>query len=174
MFLQRNWMFPVLLAVATLAATGTSSYAQFANKPFQFKNSSGGGIGMSIGGQQAILNQELFGATPRNLLRDRNGELLGIQSGPNRIPIVTAPGGQLIPGFRPSFRDDSPALSAGVFNAYFASGTNSSTAGLIFSDSASGVTVETWTAGVVSDGLAVPLGSLNPVTSWTSSIGTQP
>ena len=44
-----------------------SAEAQLNNQPFSF-GSGGGGIGMSTAGRQAILNQQLFGSTPDNIL----------------------------------------------------------------------------------------------------------
>ena len=81
----------VLLSLAT-----TSAIAQVGNKPFSFKNGSPTS-GMSIGGKQAILNRELFGSTPRNLIRGADGSLLTIERGPNRLAIVSVPGGNAIP-----------------------------------------------------------------------------
>lgn len=64
------------LAVAVLAPTAAS--AQWNNDPYQFRSNTGGGAGMSLAYRQAILNEELFGRRPENLVRGPDGRLLEI------------------------------------------------------------------------------------------------
>ena len=67
--------------------------AQLNNRPFSFGGgggfSGGGGIGMSTAGRQAILNQQLFGSTPDNILRSRFGlTLLNVTRGDNGLAVA--------------------------------------------------------------------------------------
>lgn len=64
------------LAAALLASFGAS--AQWNNQPYQFRNTPGSGAGMSIAYRQAILNEELFGRRPDNLVRGADGRLLEV------------------------------------------------------------------------------------------------
>jgi len=166
-----NCVLCALIVTALIPISTTVVDAQVSNRPFQFNTSGSSGLGMSIGGKQAILNQELFGATPRNLLRNQSGELVGVESGPRRVPIVTAPGGQFIPGFRRTFRDRSPGLRVGVFNASFVPEARlSSNAALLFDDF-SGANVDIWTVRVLSRGAAgFAFRPGDPVTSWTGYV----
>jgi hypothetical protein len=108
----------VLAAVVFVALAPEASQAQISNKPFSFKTP--GGIGMSNAGRQAIINQKINGAEPEVLLRDVNGNLLGLEKGPDGLAIVIGPDGQALPGYRGrGWKGSNPALDVRVFNSYF-------------------------------------------------------
>ena len=107
-----------LMALALTILAATAAQAQISNKAFSFDGANG--LGMSDAGKQAIINQKLIGATPDVLLRDSSGQLLGVEKGPGGVPIVTAPGGEILPSYHgPSWKGANPELAAGVFNPYF-------------------------------------------------------
>jgi hypothetical protein len=80
-------VFGLFLAFASTAS------AQLQDEPYGF---SGGGPGLSTAGKQAILTEELTGATPDNLLR-RNGVLLDVTEGPDGVAIVRTQRGAFVP-----------------------------------------------------------------------------
>jgi len=158
----------VLSMCVLMGASGVSN-AQQNNQPYAFKNSPNG-IGMSIGGQQAILNQQISGAAPKNMLRDRSGFLLDVQEIGGQTAVVTYNGTtQTIPRYKgTSFREHSPMMTVGMFNAYF---SPSRSAGLNIASSpiSTNTMVNTWTARVVS-GMPVSYQDNNSVETWTGQV----
>lgn len=65
----------VVLVAAALAPP--PALAQWNNQPYSYR-SSGGGAGMSTAYRQAIIDRELFGREPRNLVRSGDGRLLEV------------------------------------------------------------------------------------------------
>lgn len=161
----------ISICLAAIAAfTSVEAQAQMSNRPFSFKTPGANGVGMSQAGQQAILNEHMTGATPNVLLRNPSGGLLNVQRGPERIAIVTEPGGDLLPGFRRGFRRGSQGIRYGVFNSFFVpSARRNSTQTLYLLEIESNVPVDTWTTRVVSDG-AVGFGPVSPVNAWTGYV----
>lgn len=168
-----NIMKPVLvfftcLSALTFLAVENVAIAQLNNKPFSF-NTPNGSPGMSIGGKQAILNNETFGTIPDNMMRDANGTLLNITKGKGGSPIVSYEGGSVIPSFRgSSFRGDNDAWSAGVFNSFFVprkSDSRISTQAQINT----GAVISTWTGRIASN-LPVSYLPSNSVDSWTGMV----
>lgn len=167
-----------VLAVFAMAAFAASisvpADAQLlSNRPFAFKNRIGGGVGMSIGGRQAILNEELFGATPDNLVRGPVGELLDVTEAGRGAAVVNVPGSSFIPGFRGAdFRRGTVGMSVGAFNSFFVPKADGTLAIFPF-ESSSSDTVNTWTGRVIS-GTGVSFRAGNPVDVWTSLVFGMP
>ena len=158
-------LIPVIFVILA-----TQANAQLNNRPYSF-NTPGGGVGMSTGGRQAIINRELTGATPDNLVRGNRGELLDVREGPGKSAIVSVPGGNVIPGFKgSSFRRTDNA--AGVFNAFFTPRSNSPgyVSYIAFSQQAGGI-IDTWTSRAV-NGRATFFAGRNPIDAWTGMIYT--
>ncbi len=84
--------------------------AQQNNRSFSF-NGSGGGSGMSFGARQAIVNQQIFGITPNQLVTGPGGVLLNVQRGPGSSAIVSTLGGVVIPSFRGGFRGSGGSIN---------------------------------------------------------------
>lgn len=153
-----------------LLAVPDAAFAQMNNRPYSFRLSPGGGVGMSIGGQQAILNDKLLGVQPKNLVRDQNGYLLDITKGPGSSAIVSSFGtGAPIPGFHGrSYTGDNPMMAVGVFNNYFIPSAAGS--GCCSSQEKSGTVINTWTARVVSGGIGVSYNNDSLVDVWTGQV----
>lgn len=163
----------ILSTALVLSALQGAAVAQMDNRPFSFKNSPAGGVGMSVGGREAILNDKLFGAQPRNLVRDQNGALLEIVEGPGNTAIARMPGTEmLIPSYRgTSFTGGNPAMAVGIFNGFFVPRP----ADQEFCCNAanlSGAAVSTWTARVVSGGVGVSYNGDSLVDIWTGQVFT--
>lgn len=146
--------------------------AQLNNRPYSF-NTPDGGVGMSAGGRQAIINEELTDATPDNLVRGSRGELLNLREGPGKSAIVSVPGGNVIPGFKGStFRN--PGDAAGVFNAFFTprSSAPSYVSYISFTQQSGGI-IDTWTSRAVNNRLTY-FGGRNPIDAWTGIVYSTP
>jgi len=163
-----------LLAGSALAALllSTPASAQLNNRPFAFKSTPDGRVGMSLAGQQAILNEKLTGARPTTLFRGPGGQLLDIQRAAGGRALVQEPGGgNFFPGIRTrdGFSFASNDLRAGVFNAFFIPDNDRSNYPLtMFQPNV----VSSWTSQVAGSraGVAVGLSSANPVDAWTSAV----
>ncbi len=160
----------VAVAIAILTAAGSAS-AQMDNRPFSFRNSTGGS-GMSPGGKQAIIGEKILGETPDNLQRGPDGRLLDVTRGPGNSAITSLPGdGGYIPGYRGSgFRNGMSSMEAGVFNSYFmplySGGVSSS-----YSDIQTATVIESWIANVLPAGATYSyLDAGNSVNSWTAFV----
>lgn len=160
-------IFLTCLSTFTFFATNNIAIAQQNNKPFSF-NTPNGSPGMSIGGKQAILNNEILGATPDNMVRDNSGVLLSVTKTKGGSAIVGYEGGSLIPSFRgSSFKGDNDSWSAGVFNTFFVPYSSDS-----YSSNATlhtGAIISTWTGRIASN---MPVSYLpsNSVDSWTGMV----
>ncbi|CAA7618359.1 hypothetical protein [Magnetospirillum sp. UT-4] len=64
-----------LVAGAALLALAQPAAAQWNDRPWSY---GGGGAGMSTAARQAIMDAELFGSRPRNLVRSGDGQLLRV------------------------------------------------------------------------------------------------
>ena len=152
---------------------GHSALAQMDNRPFSFKGTPGGGIGMSIGGQQAILNDKILGFRPKNLVKNSSGILLDVTKGPGSSAIVGNEGNS---GFLPkykgtSYKGDNLEMTAGVFNSYFSPREGSYSGATLAANISSGSMVSTWTARVVS-GAPVSFSPNSSVDGWTALVHT--
>jgi hypothetical protein len=165
----------VVLALAFLSVSGSGAVAQLNNMPYAFRGTADGSVGMSVGGRQAILNQQISGITPANLVRGVNGQLLDVQKSAGGTAIVSYPGtGQTIPQFYgTSYREGRPDISVGTFNSFFVPGSGASGGYSSVSHIHSGATVSTWTGRVITGGAPVSyLGEGNSVDSWTGGVHT--
>lgn len=90
------------LVVGFLLAFGcmvTSAQAQLFSEPFQFNNRGfEGGVGMSPGYREAIVDEYLTGNTPDNLLRAADGSLLNVTEGPNGLAVVSTRSSTVLAG----------------------------------------------------------------------------
>lgn len=158
--------------ILSLGAFTSPAYAQMNNKPFSFKGTPDGGVGMSMGGRQAILNQEIFGATPKNMIRGADGQLLSLTVGEGRVAIVSNEGNSgFLPGYKgSSFRGDNPDMSYGVFNTFFSprnrDGISSSTLAALHT----GSVISTWTARVATGSDSVSFLPSSSVDNWTAMV----
>lgn len=162
-----------ILVAALFTAVAGSAQAQLSNKPFSFSSGGGPSVGMSIGGRQAILNEQLTGATPRVLVRDGFGELVDVAPAPGGpAALARRPGeGNFLPNFsRADFRGGNPGMSVGAFNAFFVPGRDRS-GGFILVQGESGALINTWTARVVSDASGVIYRFDSTVDVWTGQVG---
>ena len=152
----------ILIGIFPMALT-----AQLNNKPFSFKGTPNGGIGMSIGGQQAIITKKLTGITAENLVRSSGGILLNVTEGPGKSAIVSFQGGQIIPTFKgSSWKGSNSDLSVGVFNTYFSTNHDSSAIrSPVFLDSSA--TIHTWTSRVATGGYPTSYSPDSSVDAWT-------
>lgn len=69
---------PFAASAAVLVAAALApppALAQWNNQPYSYR---GGGAGMSTAYRQAIIDRELFGREPRNLVRSADGRLLEV------------------------------------------------------------------------------------------------
>jgi hypothetical protein len=164
-------IIPLALTVLFFAfSLPQTVHAQLNNKPFSFKGSPDGGVGMSLGGRQAILNKEIFGVTPKNLVRGFDGQLLDVTRGPGHSAIVSHEGGGFIPSYRgsSSFRANED-VSVGVFNSYFSPSQGSSATPVLARLTSSAV-ISTWTARVATGGTPVSYSPDSSVDAWTGMV----
>lgn len=161
-------IFAACLSAFLLTTAGNTVMAQMNNRPFSF-NTPGGGPGISMGGRQAILNNELFGATPDNLVRGDNGILLEVTKIDGNSAIVRFEGGSTIPSFRgTSFRGDNDSWTAGSFNAFFEPRGNNSFV-RSYAAMPTGSVISTWTGRVASN-MPVSFSPSSPVDLWTGMV----
>lgn len=160
-----------LTALGIIAFAGSESVAQIATKPYGHNSAGSGSLGMSVAGKQAIINQELFGATPRVLLKSQDGRLLvGPVRGPGRSAIVFSPSGEILPGYRRDFRRGKRGLGVGAFNAFFVPrGGSGRSSGYVPTAAPSDALVNTWTTRVVTDS-GVGYGPATAVEQWTGAV----
>lgn len=141
--------------------------AQLNNKPFQFRGSPDGGLGMSAGGKQAIINYEINGIKPENLLRSSSGRLVDVTQGKGRTAIVSSQG-ETVPSYKgTSFRGDSSDMAVGVFNAYFSPDRGRSSTGPSNGSVTSSAVVNTWTGRIITGGAPVSYSPASVVDVWT-------
>jgi hypothetical protein len=162
---MRSKVAGVLIVAVSLMLMVADASAQMNNKPFSFGSSGGSSLGMSAAAKQAILNKELTGATPDNIMRGPGGALIEITSGPSNIAIATGQDGVVLQGYHG--RSGVLTGSAGAFNPYFYGGHEKSptftTAHQLTSNAIAG-----WTSMV--SGRQVYSGG-DSIDAWTSLIG---
>ncbi len=138
--------------------------AQMSNRPFSF-GSPGGGLGMSLAGKQAIIDQKLFGSTPDNIMRGPGGQLLTVTPGPGDTAFATTRSGEILP-VNPR-RGFDKRLGAGQFNSFFVEFD-----GLPYQAyseyGSTRATISAWTGSVLSGG---PVGAGGgSVDQWTTMV----
>lgn len=156
--------------LAALIAGPNAAEAQLSNRPFAFGNP-GGGVGISIGGRQAVLEKRFTGRTPSVLVRDRAGELVEVSRAPgSRAAIARRPGSSTIPGFRRAdWRLGQTGLSVGAFNGFFV--PRSADSGYVPVQADSGDVINTWTTRVVTGDGRVIYRHDSAVDLWTAQVG---
>lgn len=159
-------LFTAVVVTGALAAAFPVD-AQISNKPFAFKNSPGG-LGMSFGGKQAIINQKIEGITPENLLRAPDGSLLNVRKGPGNSAIVSQENGSVVPEYRGTdFRGGNPYMEAGVFNPYFGAIYHDDSY-YAYTDFQTAAVIGAWVASVAAADMPVSYyDPANPITAWT-------
>lgn len=166
--------FVILLVVASSTFVAN---AQLNNKPFSFKGTPDGGVGISSAGKQAIINYENFNIKPGTILRGNGGALLNVTEGLGSSVIVTPQGSStIIPSYSgTSWKgNNESAMSAGSFNAYFISGADSGSGSstILYSPyyASSSDTVSTWTSRVATNGYPASYSPGSVVDKWTSMV----
>lgn len=160
---RKFFVLIVSMVGAILFLMGGAS-AQMNNRPYSFKNSPGG-LGMSDGGRQAIINQKMLDKAPDNLLRGPDGFLLDVIKGPGSVVIVREENnGSFIPGYRGTdFRGGNQDMKSGVFNLFFSPAYRDGSYST-YSDYQTAAVIGAWISSVVP---GISYDSANPVTSWT-------
>ncbi|MCL4678678.1 MAG: hypothetical protein KJ017_08830 [Alphaproteobacteria bacterium] len=163
------FVFTLVLGIGFCALP---AQAQMNNKPFSFKGTPDGGVGMSMGGKQAILNQEIFGSTPKNMIRGADGQLLNLTMGEGRVAIVSNEGNSgFLPGFKgSSFRGDNPDMSYGVFNTFFSPRNNDGISSSTLAALHTGSVISTWTARVATGSEGISFLPSSSVDNWTAMV----
>jgi hypothetical protein len=165
------WLWILAATVGTLASA--PALAQISNEPYNFPRS--GGLGMSNAAKAAIINQELTGRTPDNILRGAGGnELITVEEGPGGSAFARTQSGAVIPGFRGRADFRAPNAFAGSFNAYFASSGGGSVYGYLNRGGSGAISM--WTYGVFREtetGLRVSPAALkaDSIDAWTAQVG---
>lgn len=98
---MKSSVIVTMLAAAFVLAGTSAASAQWNNQPWQpgWKGPSGG-VGMSPGYRQAILEREFTGSEPDNLYRGADGFLLDVRRGPDRQAFLSRPSSVTLP-YRP-------------------------------------------------------------------------
>ena len=166
--MSRKTLFAIMAITVLVFILPKKNFAQLDNRPFSFSYSPQGGVGMSNAGREAILNQQLFGLTPKNLYRDQNGALLDIMKAPGDLATVRSPvTGDIISGYHgPTLADQNPMMTAGAFNNFFVPGAETN-ACCAFQDTPNS-TVSTWTSRVISNDPSMLYNNAGLVDTWTA------
>lgn len=153
------------MSAILIAVSAGLAFAQLDNRPFSFKNSPGG-MGMSQGGRQAIINDKIFDSRPDNMLRGPDGLLLDVIKGPGNVVIVQREGnGGVLPGYRGTdFRGHHDDMQAGVYNLFFANDTSNYNNYRMYNNYQTAAIIGAWIASVAP---GASYDATNPVTSWT-------
>lgn len=166
--MEMSLLIKIFIVAAVLMTGALSlasvSYAQMDNRPYSFKNSPGG-LGMSDGGRQAIINQKILDKTPDNLLRGPDGLLLDVIKGPGNVVIVRREdNGGFVPGYRGTdFRGGNLQMQTGAFNPFF-SPSNESRSYSAYQDYQTAAIIGAWISSVTP---VLSYDPANTVTSWT-------
>ncbi|PJK29269.1 hypothetical protein [Minwuia thermotolerans] len=156
-------LIPLAAAGFASVAVVAAAEAQPIRENFNFR---GGNQAVSFAHRQAILDQQLRGVTPDNLLRGSDGRLLEVERGPDGVAIVREQAAPLIPTGGISFGADGFSFGVGGFNAHFAGG-GASGAFVVTSPvgGETGDTVNNWVS-LVSPG-AGAAGGRGAIDTWT-------
>jgi hypothetical protein len=93
-----SFLSAFVLAAALSGIAGDAAAQLISNKPFEFSRRGGGGVGMSLGYRQAIIEEKLFNRRPENLLRDATGALLEVERGPSNQAFARQQASPFLPG----------------------------------------------------------------------------
>ncbi len=164
-----------VIMLLTTASVAYVANAQLNNKPFSFKGTPDGSIGISAAGKQAIVNFENFNIKPKTLLRGPDGQLLNVTEGVGNSVIVTPQGsGEIWPTYKGTgYKGDNIGMSAGAFNAYFVPSLNGDSGSSVYFSpyyTSSSETVSTWTSRVASGGYPASYSPGSVVDKWTSMV----
>lgn len=155
-----------------IATAGTAT-AQLQDEPYGF---SGGGPGISTAGKQAILAEEITGATPDNLVR-RNGVLVDVTEGPDGVAVVRTRDGTFVPT---GSVFDRTAIAGGARGRSGDLDIVESTTGFTINlggAAGTGETVSSWTASVSASSTSAPpplARTRDPIDQWTRQAHTLP
>lgn len=96
---SKRIVYAALAVAAVMGCVSGDAAAQLiSNQPFEFSRRGGGGVGMSLGYRQAIIEEKLFNRRPENLLRDATGALVEIERGPSHQAFVRQQASPFLPG----------------------------------------------------------------------------
>lgn len=158
---------PAITVLGLLLLAGAPALAQ-TNQPYQ-----PGGVGMSLGYRQGILNDKLLGSRPKSLVRGPNGELLDLQQQGHQAFLRSPDSGAFIPGARPNSGwifglGTGLGWGGGYYQPAFSSGATARYAGF----SISGGNIFSWIAmlpagngGSHWSGI-LPTGGGTPINAW--------
>lgn len=73
--------------------SAASAWAQLSTEPYSYR--SGGSVGMSNAYRQAMMDKEITGSRPRNLLRGADGSLLVVEERNSQAVVTTRPSNYL-------------------------------------------------------------------------------
>lgn len=150
----------LLIAAVMAGAVGSTAHAQFNNQPFSF-SAPAPEVGMSNAGREAIIDRELFGVSPSNMIRGPRGQLLEVERGPEGLPIVRRSYGDR---FTSGTGRRTSAGAQAEFNSFFVRFDGLSYRSQI--GTPSGATIGSWTGNV--SGYVTRGG--NTVDQWTSMV----
>lgn len=137
-----------LVVVAAMLAAAPAG-AQLNNEPYSYR--SGGGVGMSNAYRQAMMDQEITGSRPRNLLRGADGSLLTVTERDGQAVVTTRPSNYVL------YRGGNVA-GVSVAGAGYAVGLGSP--------------IDSWTGSWAGSGVALtpPGGGRSPIDSWVAQV----
>lgn len=148
------------MLVAALLAGGIAlpAAAQQMKRPIEL---GAGGLGMSTAGKQAILNEQLRGETPDNLLKGPQGRLLEVREGGDGTAFVVEAAAPFLPGRR----------TFGLGGGLRGDGAGGSGIGVVLPGS-TGAAVAGWTRQVYAAAGAMPLaaGGSSSIDQWTALV----
>lgn len=159
--MRRLSIFMAAGLAATVVASG--AWAQQVKTPYQFGGSSG--VGMSTAYRQAIINAEVTGQHPDNLLRGPRGNLLTVTEAADGRALVSRPQSQFLPGRRTS----GLQFDSGI-GVRFATGTGASGGTSVAPPPRGDSAVDGWTRQV--HGMAAP--GTGQVDAWVAQAYTLP
>lgn len=77
------------MAAMAVILAAAPAWAQLSTEPYSYR--SGGGVGMSNAYRQAMMDQEITGSRPRNLLRGADGSLLVVEERNGQAVVSNRP-----------------------------------------------------------------------------------
>lgn len=80
-------------ASAWVQLSAASAWAQLSTEPYSYR--SGGSVGMSNAYRQAMMDKEITGSRPRNLLRGADGSLLVVEERNSQAVVTSRPSSYL-------------------------------------------------------------------------------
>jgi hypothetical protein len=166
-------LFGIAFAVA-LAGAASQADAQWNNEPIQFGSGGRGEIGMSFGYRQMIIDNEITGIEPDNLVRNSAGILLDVVEGPGNLAIVRNQASGVAPMGAAGFSIDggSVGLAYGVGGSFDGGDGGGIALGGVY-DNASVIAGWVALAAPESGGAFVPAGG-SPIDMWVAQVASMP